>query len=71
MPKADTIKNSSVQAINRMVMATEDTKLLTEWLREEETGLRRKSALHRIYHRLNILRSRQEHERLDKLASGS
>lgn len=57
-----------VQAINKMVMETEDVDMLIKWLEEEKNGAKRRSALHRIYHRLNTLRSSRDHEELDRLA---
>lgn len=65
------VSEISVQALNRLVMSTDDVKMLEAWLEEEKTGRRRASALHRIYHRLNLLRSRRDHAELSKLAKGA
>jgi len=50
------LRDVSVQAINRMVMETSDLKTLEGWMAEEKDGARRRSALHRIYHRFSQIR---------------
>jgi len=52
-----------------MVMATDDLVVLAAWLDEEKAGLKRRTAMHRIYHRLNLLRQRRDHEAIDRLAN--
>ena len=69
-PQPGPLRRISVQAVNRLVMQTEDLSLLEAWLEEEKGDARRRSALHRIYHRFNMLRSRRDHAELDRIANG-
>ena len=64
------LRTVPVQELNRLVMATEDLKLLSAWLDEEKVDARRVSAMLRIFHRLNMLRGRAEREALRRIGEG-
>lgn len=51
-------------------METNDLKTLTRWLEEEKADAKRRSALHRIYHRLSQVRREIELAELDRIAVG-